>query len=147
MRYFILILFLMLNACKSDDAISPDNNYTVGLASRNSIYSKWKLVSFENNQKINYEVVLEFKHEKNEKGSQILSGKSIINFYQADFIIDGSQLVINNLSMTEIAGNASAEVFETEYLKRLSETRNFNISNETLTLSSAKQQMTFKLNN
>ncbi|MBP6620036.1 MAG: META domain-containing protein [Leadbetterella sp.] len=147
MRYFVLILFLMLNACKSDDAISPSDNYTAGLASRSSIYSKWKLVSFENNQKINYEVVLEFKNEKNEKGSQILSGKSIINFYQADFIIDGSKLVISNLSMTEIAGNASATAFEMEYLKRLSETTNFNISNETLNLSSAKQQMTFKLNN
>ncbi|WP_255036149.1 META domain-containing protein [Lacihabitans soyangensis] len=147
MRYFVLILFLMLNGCKSDDAISPDDNYIAGLASKSSIYAKWKLVSFENNQKINYEVVLEFKPEKNEKGSQILSGKSSINFYQADFIIDGSKLAINNLSVTEIAGNPSATAFETEYLKRLSETTNFKTSNETLTLSSAKQQMTFKLYN
>ncbi|MCP9753848.1 META domain-containing protein [Lacihabitans sp. CCS-44] len=147
MRYFLLILFLMLNACKSGDAISPDDSYTIGLASRSSIHSKWKLVSFENNQKINYEVVLEFKAERNEKGRQILSGKSSINFYQADFIIENSKLVISNLSKTEIAGNASAEAFEAEYLKRLSETTNFNISSETLTLSTAKQQMTFKLNN
>jgi heat shock protein HslJ len=137
----------MLNACKSDDAIGPNDNYITGLASRSSIYSKWKLVSYETNKKISYDVVLEFKNEKNEKGSNIVSGKSSINFYQADFVTENNKLKISNLIMTQIGGSSEAMKFEDDYLKRLVEVTNFNISDETLILSSTKQKMTFKLYN
>jgi hypothetical protein len=66
MRYFILVIFLISNACKSNDDIGPNDDYIAGLASKSSIYSKWELVSYESNKKINYEVILEFKNEKNE---------------------------------------------------------------------------------
>ena len=144
MRYFILVLFLILNACKSNDAISPDVNSIAQLARKSNIYSKWKLVSYESNKKINYEVVLEFK---NEKRTNIISGKSSINFYVADFINENNKLKISNLIMTRIGSSTEAGKFEDDYLKRLVEVTSYSISDENLILSSAKQQMTFKLYN
>lgn len=147
MRYFVFIIFLLINACKSDDALGPDKNYSFDLAARNIFYSKWKLVSYESNKKIKYDVILEFKNEKNEKGINIVSGKSSINFYQADFVTDNNKLKISNLIMTLIGGSPEARDFEDDYLRRIVEVTNYSISGETLVLSSAKQQMTFKLNN
>lgn len=146
MRYFVFIIFLVVNACKSDDAISPDKNYTFDLAASNILYSKWTLVSYESNKKINYDVVLQFKNEKNEKGTNIVTGKSSINFYQADFIAENNKMTISNLIMTQIAGNTEARTFETDYLKRISEVTNYSISDETLFLTSTKHKMTFKIN-
>jgi heat shock protein HslJ len=91
-------------------------------------------------------VSLEFKNEKNEKGINIVTGKSSINFYQADFVGENNKMTINNLIMTQIAGNPEARAFETDYLKRISEVTNYSITSETLVLSSAKQKMTFKIN-
>jgi heat shock protein HslJ len=146
MRYLVIIVFLLVNACKSEDAISPDKNYIFDLAAKNILYSKWTLVSYESNKKINYDVSLEFKNEKNEKGINIVTGKSSINFYQADFVGENNKMTINNLIMTQIAGNPEARAFETDYLKRISEVTNYSITSETLVLSSAKQKMTFKIN-
>ena len=146
-KNLFLLLLLALNGCKNDQAIDPDKNYTAGLADKSSIYAKWKLSAYESGQKIPYDVILEFKTEKNEKGRNILSGKSSINFYQADFSIVNTKININNLVMTEIAGNASATAFEKDYLLRLAEASSFDLSGENLTLSSTKQKMIFKLNN
>ena len=145
MRYFILVIFLISNACKSNDDIGPNDDYIAGLASKSSIYSKWELVSYESNKKINYEVILEFKNEKNEKRTNIVSGKSSINFYQADFVNENNKLKISNLIMTRIGGSIEANKFEDDYLKRLMEVTNYSISDQILILSSAKQQMTFKI--
>jgi heat shock protein HslJ len=146
-KNLFLLLLLALNGCKNDQAIDPDKNYTTGLADKSSIYAKWQLSAYESGQKIPYDVILEFKTEKNEKGRNILSGKSSINFYQADFSIVNTKININNLVMTEIAGNASATAFEKDYLLRLAEVSSFDLSGENLTLSSTKQKMIFKLNN
>jgi heat shock protein HslJ len=147
MRNFVVILILLITACKSDETIGPDKDYAMGLASKNVLYSKWLLASYESGKKIKYEVVLEFKNEKNEKGTYILSGKSSINFYQADFVIENNKMTINNLVVTEIAGSSEARDFETDYLKRISEVSNYSLVDQTLILTSAKQKMTFKLNN
>lgn len=147
MKYIIFIFFVLAVSCKRDNAISPDQDGMAGLSVKNSIYTKWKLLGFETGERIAYEVVLEFKTEKNEKGSNILSGKSSINFYQADFSLNNNKITINNLTMTEIAGNTKAMALEKEYFKRLSEVTNFSIANEMLTLSSGKQNMTFQIIN
>lgn len=138
---------MLVFSCKSDDTIGPDQDRLVGLSVKNSIYTKWQLLGFETGERIPYEVVLEFKTEKNEKGRNILSGKSSINFYQADFSLNNNKITIDNLTMTEIAGNTKAMALEKEYFKRLSETTNFSIANEKLTLTSGKQNMTFQIFN
>lgn len=147
MKYIIFLFFVLVFSCKSDDTIGPDQDRLVGLSVKNSIYTKWQLLGFETGERIPYEVVLEFKTEKNEKGRNILSGKSSINFYQADFSLNNNKITIDNLTMTEIAGNTKAMALEKEYFKRLSETTNFSIANEKLTLTSGKQNMTFQIFN
>jgi heat shock protein HslJ len=92
-------------------------------------------------------VILEFKNEKNEKRTNIVSGKSSINFYQADFVNENNKLKISNLIMTRIGGSIEASKFEDDYLKRLMEVTNYSISDQILILSSAKHQMTFKIYN
>jgi heat shock protein HslJ len=65
----------------------------------------------------------------------------------ADFINENNKLKISNLIMTRIGSSTEAGKFEDDYLKRLVEVTSYSISDENLILSSAKQQMTFKLYN
>ena len=99
-------------SCKNGDSIMPDDNKTAGLSVPNSLHSKWQLVEYETNEKIPYQIVLEFRNEKNEKGNWTLSGKSSVNFYQADYDFTGQKIKISNLIVTEIAGNLAATTFE-----------------------------------
>ncbi len=134
-------------SCKSGESIMPDNNKTAGLAVSNILQAKWQLFEYETNEKIPYQIVLEFKNEKNEKGNWTLSGKSSVNFYQADYDFTGQKIKISNLIVTEIAGNLTATTFEEKYLERLLLVSDFSVKNETLTLSSLKNKMVFKLTN
>lgn len=134
-------------SCISGESIMPDNNKTAGLAVSNILQAKWQLFEYETNEKIPYQIVLEFKNEKNEKGNWTLSGKSSVNFYQADYDFTGQKIKISNLIVTEIAGNLTATTFEEKYLERLLLVSDFSVKNETLTLSSLKHKMVFKLTN
>jgi heat shock protein HslJ len=147
MKYIAFLFLWIMFSCKNGDSIMPDDNKTVGLSVPNSLHSKWQLVEYETNEKIPYQIVLEFRNEKNEKGNWTLSGKSSVNFYQADYDFTGQKIKISNLIVTEIAGNLAATTFEEKYLDRLLQVSDFSVKNATLNLSSSKQKMVFKLTN
>jgi heat shock protein HslJ len=145
MKYLAIIFLWVMFSCKNGDSIMPNDYKTAGLAVSNNLQAKWQLIEYEPNEKNPYQVVLEFRNEKNEKGSWILSGKSSVNFYQADYDFSGQKIKITNLTVTEIAGNSAATIFEEKYLERLLQVSDFIVKNETLTLSSLKHKMVFKL--
>lgn len=147
MKYLAIVFLWITLSCKSNDSIMPDGSKTAGLAVSNNLQTKWQLVEYETNEKIPFQVVLEFRNEKNEKGNWILSGKSSVNFYQADYDFTGQKIKISNLVVTEIAGNPAARTFEEKYLDRLLQVSDFIVKNEILTLSSSKQKMIFKPTN
>ena len=147
MKYLAIVFLWITLSCKSEDSIMPDDNKTAGLAMPDKLQSKWQLVEYETNEKIPYQIVLEFRNEKNEKGNWTLSGKSSVNFYQADYDFTGQKIKISNLIVTEIAGNSAATTFEEKYLDRLLQVSDFIVKNEMLTLSSSKQKMIFKATN
>lgn len=156
MRYYFLAIILISFSCKNHESLTPNDNLDYNLATKDLIFGKWKLLENKLNTKFPYEIILELKNEKNEKGKYVLSGKSSINFYQASFTINDNYITIGSISVTEISGNALAKNFEEEYLRTLSEVNHFEISNETLTLNNNRdklilytksEQLIFKKNN
>lgn len=148
MKYLIFIYFLVaLISCKKDADMAPNGGATPSYSYQSPLFSKWILNNTESNTKINYNVVLELKNEKNEKGNFILNGKSSINFYSADFLVNDKKITISNILSTEIAGDSKATSFENDYLKRLSEVETYSIDQGMLTLSGKNQKMIFKVSN
>jgi len=97
-----------------------------------AFFKKWKLISYENRKALSYNVIMELKPEKNERGFYILNGKSTINFYYAgfDFQEESKSFIINDISVTEIAGGKAEQEFETDYLNRLAKVGKYEISND-----------------
>ena len=130
----ILVLFFVLVSCSSSqDTISPSfaANRANSDALVSPIFKTWKLVSFEDNKAIKYDVSLEIKPERNEKGLFTITGKSTVNFYYAFFEADfvKSTLKIDRVSGTKIGSLISAETtFETEYWERLAAVEKFEVS-------------------
>ncbi|WP_255069597.1 META domain-containing protein [Lacihabitans sp. LS3-19] len=147
MKYLIIILFAVSTiSCKKDADMAP-NGATPSFTYQSPLFSKWILNSNESKAKINYEIVLDLKNEKNEKGNFILNGKSSINFYSAEFVVNDKKITISNILSTEIAGDSKATSFENDYIKRLSEVESFSIDQGMLTLNGKNQKMIFKVSN
>ncbi len=151
------LLFLMFLAgvisCKSDSA-GPYNqsaggdlgNYFEG--EKGLLLAKqWKLTALETGE-VSYSTVLEFKTQKNQNGKFLLSGKSVVNFYEATYDLAGiNGITISNLSITEIAGNTAQTGQEKDFFGRLSVAETFVIRDGTLVLSNRKgEQLYFKSN-
>ena len=141
-----LVLVVSIISCKKAGEVTP-NSATLGLTDRSELYSKWILKSTENTSKINYEVVLELKNERNEKGNFILNGKSSVNFYSAEFVINDKKITISNIVSTKISGDSNSINFENDYFKRLSEVETFRLEQGLLTLNGKNQKMTYKVSN
>jgi heat shock protein HslJ len=141
-----LVLVVSIISCKKAGEVTP-KSATLGLTDHSELYSKWILKSTENTSKINYEVVLELKNERNEKGNFILNGKSSVNFYSAEFVLNDKKITISDMLSTQIAGDSKATNFENDYFKRLSEVETFRLDHGLLTLIGKNQKMTYKVSN
>lgn len=132
---------LAMVSCKTNDVIVPsgDKN-TINSITNVGFFKKWKLASYETRKALNFNVIMELKPEKNEKGFYILNGKSTINFYYAGFEYntDNKTFSIKDISVTEIAGAKADQEIETDFLTRLAKIGKYEISedNKTLTLIS-----------
>ena len=126
-----------MSACESSLVALDSGQKNYGLAANSSvIYSQWKLVDFKGNTNFKYDVSVEFKADKNEKGFQVLNGKSSINFYLANFKINElkKEISISELIVTQIAGKEEERKFEDDYLKALQEVEKYEIKENLLTL-------------
>jgi len=106
---------------------------------------EWKLEGYENG-KVSRSTVLEFKTQRNLAGNYILSGISAVNFYEAGYVLSGSEgIKIMNLSMTEIGGPAQDMDFERKYFERLTSMNSYSVKNKMLVLKNGKgEEMYFK---
>ncbi|MCA0365920.1 MAG: META domain-containing protein [Bacteroidetes bacterium] len=130
----VIILIMAMFSCKSDkvlDSLNIDKDGTTKITNA-GFFKKWKLISYENRKALSYNVIMELKPEKNERGFYILNGKSTINFYYAgfDFQEESKSFIINDISVTEIAGGKAEQEFETDYLNRLAKVGKYEISND-----------------
>jgi META domain len=134
--FFIYTFFSVLvffTSCKSDkDTVTPYglNDKLYALDASNPVFSIWKLSTFEDNKKIDHDVSIELKAERNESGQFKISGKCAVNFYYATFSIDPSQktIKIEKIAGTLIGGNLVNSLFEQNYLDRLSLVEKYELS-------------------
>ncbi len=132
----ILVLFFVLVSCaSSEDNVSPSLKVSMANsdASISPIFNTWKLVSFEDNKAVKFDVILEIKPERNEKGLFTITGKSTVNFYYAFFEADFAKnaLKINGVSGTKIGTSLASEAtFEKEYWERLAAVEKFEVSSD-----------------
>ena len=130
----ILVLFFVLVSCaSSEESVSPSFSARGANADAlgSPIFNTWKLESFEDNKIIKYEISLEIKPDRNEKGLFSLTGKSIVNFYYAFFEADFSKntLKIDAISSTKIGASLTSEAtFEKEYWEKLMAVEKFEVS-------------------
>lgn len=129
----LILLFVLVSCTSSDESVSP-NFAAIGANSDTSlspIFNTWKLVSFEDSKAIKYEISLEVKPIKNDKGLFTITGKSTVNFYYAFFEAD---FLKNTLKMDGVSGTkigtllASEATFEKDYWERLAAVEKFEIS-------------------
>lgn len=145
---------LFFGSCKSDPDLSPSlDNKTQNLGTVNGLYGKWKLYSLDNGSELPYNVWLEIKSERNEKGLNIINGKSFINFFNASFTWDASNkgFKVYDLINTEIAGSKKEQDLETEFFKRFLDTKLYEINTKGELIfkisTASKQNMIFKPSN
>jgi hypothetical protein len=153
-KFFVVLLLIV--SCKQRDELVPQNlnGSAFASASGRALYpfGKYKLISFENNANLIYNVDLEIKNEKDANGHFILNGKSNANFYFAKFDADfaAQTLKIYGVGTTEIGGTYNELKFEKEYLERLANvvSYQFSLDGSKLFLLSEEekgQTMTFSL--
>jgi META domain len=131
--YTFFISLVFFTSCKGDkESIAPYglNDKSSALDASNPVFSTWKLSSFEDNKKIEHDVSIELKAERNESGQFKISGKCAVNFYYASFSIDPSQktIKIEKIAGTLIGGNLVNSLFEQNYLDRLSLVEKYELS-------------------
>lgn len=113
------------------------------------IAKQWKLDGYETG-KSPFASIIEFKAQKNLKGDgYILSGRSAVNFYEASYVLFGTNSIkVDGLSVTEIAASAAEGNFEEDFFKRVAAVENYTIGQNELLLSNSKgMRMRFISNN
>jgi hypothetical protein len=129
----LVLLFVLVSCASSEESVSPSFAATGANsdASLSPIFNTWKLVSFEDSKTIKYEISLEIKPVRNEKGLFAITGKSTVNFYYAFFEADflKSTLKIDGVSGTKIGTLLASEAnFEKDYWERLAAVEKFEVS-------------------
>ncbi len=97
---------------------------------RNIPFGQYKLVGYENQPPVNFDITLEIKDEPDQNQHHVVNGRGCINFYFASCQIElqNRQIRFSNIASTEIKGEQAKLNFEKEYLKRLSEVKYFEMS-------------------
>lgn len=134
-----IIIFVCIGlvglGCRSEE-IEPSefNELSFAIASGRILYpfGKYKLLSYENNANINFNVDLEVKNEKDDDGHFIINGQSNVNFYFAKFEADfvKQTVKIYGVASTRIGGTARELQFERDYLERLSKVTSYQFSQD-----------------
>lgn len=150
-QLIVLIISLIVFSCKSDNVDPSYNVQRNNLGVTSLLFGKWKLQSFEDNQPISKDIIIEFTPEKNAQGNHTLSGKCVVNFYQAIFSFDNDKklLSVKSLASTEIATNSTDASMETKYFTTLSKVTKFSFEkNATVVVLSTdkNEKLIFKSN-
>lgn len=137
--FFILILAGVVGC--SDDRVERLDYGSVDFPGEKGalIAKQWKLDGYETG-KSPFSSIIEFKSQRNPKGEgYILSGRSAVNFYEANYVLSGTNSIkVHSLSVTEIAGNEAEGSFEKDFFRRVSAVENYTIGKNELLLSNSK---------
>lgn len=104
--------------------------------STNSVFGKWRMVSYADSKQVPFDVTIELKNERDSLGRYIIAGKSPLNFYFSTFEMDTStsSMTVYDIQSTKIEGNHPSSLFEKDYYERLTKTKSYEISNNGDTL-------------
>lgn len=139
-RFLYSCLFLGILGCSEPkvDSMANDSAYFSGSKSE-LINKQWRLESYETGTPTNT-AIMEFKTHKSSNGKgYILSGKSAVNFYEANYeLSEVNEIKVHHLFITEIAGNQAESAFEKDFFMRVSTVENYKINHNELELSNSK---------
>jgi hypothetical protein len=146
MKYALLILLSVFNfACQKKELIETSRMATVDI-----ILTKWKLVEFENGQKIKFETIIEIVKHKEIAGLYVINGRGPVNFFWMNCEIDfnSNSLKMGNINGTEIAVNSENGKIEEDLLQRFSECTLFEYTNnmQSLIFYNTKKTKSLKFN-
>lgn len=113
-----------------------------------SVFGKWKFVSFADGKKTDFKVSLELSNTLSQDGKYTINGKGSVNFYFAYFTIDEAKksFVVSTLGSTKMAGSPAEMEFETNYFGKFGKVVKYEILGENLILhlpTSEKEKLIF----
>ena len=128
-------------ACAGISAVKGECNID-----KNILNGTYDFLGYKSLDKVNLSIP-EKKHEfdvfvefKDGSGNKEVSGRSAINMYAGNFEVLGSlnetgSLVVELKTMTEIGGSPAASNFETNFINRLDNAKNYTIQNNLLLIT------------
>lgn len=137
------------SSCQRNDVPAIDNQAQNSPARiSQNIEGTWKLLHYEDKKKVGFEVNISFLSDKSETGDWMLSGKSAVNQYFANYQLnkDTGTLKVLMLGSTKMAGPPEKMLFELGYFERLRQVGIFKIEQDNLTLkesTSSTESMVF----